>query len=97
MIILNEIDLDKLKQCVATQDQSYNFIEAYHKLLWANGLTPEDDKNTIAGMLAVMYQFKDAPESAIAAAQWRLTKDIYDDQGRPGQLYFDLGYNLFKD
>jgi hypothetical protein len=96
-MMLDETELDKLKQHIAIEDQTYNFSEAYHKLLWSNGLSPEDNKKTIAGMLAVMYQFKSAPESAIAAAQWRLTKDIYDDQGRPGQFYFDLGYNLFKD
>lgn len=48
-------------------------------------------------MIAVLVQFKNAPEPAIAAAQWRITQDIVDEQNRSGQLYYDAGYNSLNE
>lgn len=93
-MILNEFDKNKL---IDRLQGLSDIDEYYKKLLWSNGISNDDDKKTVAGMIAVMYQFQNSPEPAIAAAQWRITKDIVDDQDRPGQYYFDIGYNLLAD
>lgn len=93
-MILTDLEKNKLINCLpGLQDLDLY----YQKLLWSDGIKDNDDKKTVAGMIAVMYQFQNAPEPAIAAAQWRITHDIMDEHGRPGQLYFDIGSNLILD
>lgn len=93
-MILNNAELAKLNNSLAQFNDSLNMdIDvAYQKLKWSSGIKDTDTKQTVAGMLAVLVQFKNAPEPAIAAAQWRITQDIVDEQNRPGNLYYDIGY-----
>jgi len=93
-MILNNAEIVKLNNSLAQFNDSLNMdIDvAYQKLKWSSGIKDTDTKQTVAGMLAVLVQFKNAPEPAIAAAQWRITQDIVDEQNRPGNLYYDIGY-----
>lgn len=98
-MILNNTEIIKLKQSLAqfndTLDADVDSL--CQKLKWASGINDSDTKQTVAGMIAVFVQFKNAPEPAIAAAQWRITRDIVDEQGRPGHLYYDAGYNSLNE
>jgi hypothetical protein len=98
-MILTNTEFDKLKHARAQIGElaPVDATAACQKLKWASGLNESDDSKTVAGMLAVLVQFKNSPEPAIAAAQWRITKDIVDDQNRPGQLYYDIGYNALNE
>lgn len=98
-MMLNNIEFNKLKQALMQFNESIDISigDAYQKLKWSSGIKESDDKKTVAGMIAVLTQFKNAPEPAIAAAQWRITKDIVDEQNRPGQLYYDIGYNALNE
>jgi hypothetical protein len=94
-MIFTDEEITKLKEHLALAE--LDVTEACQKLKWASGLTDADDKRVVAGMIAVLVQFKNAPEPAIAAAQWRITKDIFDEQNRPGHLYYDIGYNALNE
>ena len=98
-MILNNAEIVKLNNSLAQFNDSLNMdIDvAYQKLKWSSGIKDTDTKQTVAGMLAVLVQFKNAPEPAIAAAQWRITQDIVDDQNRPGSLYYNAGYNALNE
>lgn len=96
-MILSIDELNTLKNRLGQDANDFKFDESYAKLRWASGIHPNDSKKTVAGMLAVMYQFRNAPEPAIAAAQWRITKDIVDDQGQPGHIFFELGADCVLD
>ena len=93
-MILNHAEIAKLNNSLAQFNESLDIDidAAYQKLKWSSGIKDTDTKQTVAGMLALLVQFKNAPEPAIAAAQWRITKDIVDEQNRPGNLYYDAGY-----
>lgn len=93
-MILNNAEIAKLNKSLAQFNDSLNMDvdAAYQKLKWSSGIKDTDTKQTVAGMLALLVQFKNAPEPAIAAAQWRITRDIVDEQNRPGNLYYDAGY-----
>jgi len=98
-MILNNIEIDKLKHSLVQFNDTLDIdVEsAYQKLKWSSGIKDSDTKQTVAGMIAVLVQFKNAPEPAIAAAQWRITQDIVDEQNRSGQLYYDAGYNSLNE
>jgi hypothetical protein len=96
-MMLNNNEIKKLKLALAKFNESVDVAVACQKLKWASGITDADDKKIVAGMIAVLVQFKNAPEPAIAAAQWRITKDIFDEQDRPGHLYYDIGYNALNE
>lgn len=98
-MILDNIEINKLKHSLAQFDDTLDIDvdTAYQRLKWSSGVKDTDTKQTIAGMLAVLVQFKNAPEPAIAAAQWRITQDIVDDQNRPGSLYYNAGYNALNE
>ena len=98
-MILNNTEINKLKQSLAQFNDvlDIDIESAYQKLKWSSGLKDTDTKQTVAGMIAVLVQFKNAPEPAIAAAQWRITRDIVDEQNRSGQLYYDAGYNSLNE
>jgi len=96
---LNNTEIKKLKHSLAQLGDvlDVDVDTAYQRLKWSSGVKDTDTKQTIAGMLAVLVQFKNAPEPAIAAAQWRITQDIVDDQNRPGSLYYNAGYNALNE
>jgi hypothetical protein len=98
-MILDNTEISKLKHSLAQFDDTLDIDvdTAYQRLKWSSGVNDTDTKQTIAGMLAVLVQFKNAPEPAIAAAQWRITQDIVDDQNRPGNLYYNAGYNALNE
>jgi len=96
---LNNTEINKLKHSLAQLGDvlDLDVNTACQKLKWSSGIKDTDTKQTVAGMLAVLVQFKNAPEPAIAAAQWRITQDIVDDQNRPGSLYYNAGYNALNE
>ena len=73
------------------------FDEIVEKLLWSNAVQPTDHKHDVAGYMAVYCAFADAPEPAIATAEFRFNPDIRDSQGRDPAEFFSAGKALLKE
>lgn len=71
--------------------------QAIHKLAWFSAILDNDDLQTQTAMICVYHEFRDSPEPAIAAAQWRITRDIFTAAGNSVQSYYDAGYKLFEE
>ena len=76
----------KLLDSDAVVDQQW-IQTTYDMLVFNRIITSATDKPSVAGFIAVAYQFKNSPIPAMSATQWAITRDILDDQDRPGSYF----------
>ena len=67
------------------------------KLRWSCAVADSDSKEDVAGYVTVYCQFADAPEPAIATAEFRFNPVIEDSQGRNPTEYFLAGQRLLTE
>lgn len=99
--ILNKTEIEQLAKGLTTLDPDavvdQQWIQNTYDMLVVNRtITRDTDKPSIAGFIAVAYQFKNSPIPAMSATQWAITRDILDEQGRPGSYYFDTIRKYFQ-
>jgi hypothetical protein len=98
--VFNQIEQEKIKTFLGAMfgvSHDIDIDQIIEKLRWSCAVSPKDGRNDILGYITVFCQFADAPNPAVATAEFRFNPAIEDSQGRNPGEYFLAGQRLLAE